>query len=76
MRRRGDLVGAGAMLVHDVRIFDGVDAPAQAALNRLSTVRSRRCALVLRRLEADLAALPPTHRPAPIRSLHDQLRAI
>jgi hypothetical protein len=48
---------------------------AQVALRRLPTVRSRRCALVLRRLEADLAALPPTHRPAPVRSLHDQLRA-
>lgn len=47
-----------------------------AALRRLPTVRSRRCALVLRRLEADLAALPPTHRPASVRSLHDQLRAI
>ncbi len=45
------------------------------ALRRLSTVRSRRCALLLRRLEADLAALPLTHRPAAIRSLHDQLRA-
>ncbi|MGI9062296.1 MAG: hypothetical protein ACR2FQ_00540 [Pseudonocardiaceae bacterium] len=46
-----------------------------AALRRLPTVRSRRCALVLRRLEADLATLPPAHRPAPVRSLHDQLRA-
>ncbi|MGH3833726.1 MAG: hypothetical protein ACRDRS_25365 [Pseudonocardiaceae bacterium] len=45
------------------------------ALRRLTTVRSRRCALVLRRLETDLAALPPTHRPAAIRSLHDRLRA-
>ncbi|MGH3567865.1 MAG: hypothetical protein ACRDRH_17910 [Pseudonocardia sp.] len=45
------------------------------ALRRLPTVRSRGCALVLRLLEADLAALPPTHRPAPVRSLHDQLRA-
>lgn len=45
-----------------------------AALRRLPTVRSRRCALVLRRLEADLAALPPTHRPASVRSLQDQLR--
>jgi hypothetical protein len=45
------------------------------ALRRLPTVRSRHCALVLRRLEADLAALPPTHRPASVRSLHDQLRA-
>ena len=45
------------------------------ALRRLPTVRSRRCALVLRRLEADLAALPPTHRPASVRSLQDQLRA-
>ncbi|MGH3753602.1 MAG: hypothetical protein ACRDRP_13045 [Pseudonocardiaceae bacterium] len=45
------------------------------ALRRLPTVRSRRCALVLHRLEADLAALPPTHRPAPVRSLYDQLRA-
>ncbi|MGH3826888.1 MAG: hypothetical protein ACRDQX_06915 [Pseudonocardiaceae bacterium] len=45
------------------------------ALRRLPTVRSRRCALVLHRLETDLAALPPTHRPAAIRSLHDHLRA-
>ncbi len=44
------------------------------ALRRLPTVRSRRCALVLRRLEADLAALPLTHRPASVRSLHDRLR--
>jgi hypothetical protein len=40
-----------------------------------SDQHTRRCALVLRRLEADLAALPPTHRPAPVQSLHDQLRA-
>jgi hypothetical protein len=46
------------------------------ALRRLPTVRSRHCALVLRRLEADLTALPPTHRPASVRSLHDHLRAI
>ena len=46
-----------------------------AALRRATTVRSRRCALVLSRLEADLAALPPTRLPAPVRSLHDQLRA-
>ncbi|MGQ0773874.1 MAG: hypothetical protein ACT4NY_05570 [Pseudonocardiales bacterium] len=45
------------------------------ALRRLPTVRSRRCALVLRGLEADLAALPPTRPPASVRSLHDQLRA-
>jgi len=45
------------------------------ALRRLPTVRSRHCALVLHRLEADLAALPPTHRPASVRSLQDQLRA-
>ncbi|MGH3721247.1 MAG: hypothetical protein ACRDRI_20825 [Pseudonocardiaceae bacterium] len=45
------------------------------ALRRLPTVRSRRCALVLHRLEADLAALPPTHRPAAVRSLYDHLRA-
>jgi hypothetical protein len=45
------------------------------ALRRLPTVRSRGCALVLRRLEADLAALSLTNRPAAIRSLHDQLRA-
>jgi hypothetical protein len=45
------------------------------ALRRLPTVRSRRCALVLHRLEADLAVLPPTHRPASVRSLQDQLRA-
>jgi len=44
------------------------------ALRRLPTVRSRRCALLLRRLEADLAALPSTYRPASVRSLHDQLR--
>ncbi|MGH3909087.1 MAG: hypothetical protein ACRDTE_33655 [Pseudonocardiaceae bacterium] len=48
---------------------------AHAVLNRLSTVRSRRCELVLRRLEDDLAALPPARRPAAVRSLHDQLRA-
>ncbi|MGH3907719.1 MAG: hypothetical protein ACRDTE_26600, partial [Pseudonocardiaceae bacterium] len=48
---------------------------AQAALRRLPTVRSRRCALVLHRLETDLAALPPARRPAPVRSLQDQLRA-
>ncbi len=47
----------------------------QAALRRLPTVRSRRCALVLHRLEADLAALPPARRPASVRSLQDQLRA-
>ncbi len=47
----------------------------QAALRRLSTVRSHCCALVLRRLEDDLAALPPARRPASVRSLHDQLRA-
>jgi hypothetical protein len=45
------------------------------ALRRLPTVRSRGCALELRRLETDLAALPPTHRPAAVRSLQDQLRA-
>ncbi|MGH3811862.1 MAG: hypothetical protein ACRDUV_05325, partial [Pseudonocardiaceae bacterium] len=45
------------------------------ALRRLPTVRSRHCALVLRRLEADLAALPPTHRPASVRSLQDEFRA-
>ncbi|MGH3692403.1 MAG: hypothetical protein ACRDRX_00080, partial [Pseudonocardiaceae bacterium] len=45
------------------------------ALRWLPTVRSRRCALVLRRLETDLAALPPTHRPAALRSLQDHLRA-
>ncbi|MGH3568395.1 MAG: hypothetical protein ACRDRH_20675 [Pseudonocardia sp.] len=45
------------------------------ALRQLPTVRSRRCALILHRLEADLAALPPTRRPTAIRSLHDQLRA-
>ncbi|MGH3905013.1 MAG: hypothetical protein ACRDTE_12600 [Pseudonocardiaceae bacterium] len=45
------------------------------ALRHLPTVRSRRCALVLRRLEADLATLPRARRSAPIRSLHDQLRA-
>ncbi len=48
---------------------------AQTALRRLPTVRSRRCALILRRLEDDLAALPPARRPAAVRSLHDQLRA-
>ena len=45
------------------------------ALRWLPTVRSRGCALVLHRLETDLAALPPTDRPAAIRSLQDQLRA-
>ncbi|MGH3923151.1 MAG: hypothetical protein ACRDTT_09830, partial [Pseudonocardiaceae bacterium] len=48
---------------------------AQTALRRLPTVRSRRCTLVLHRLEADLAALPPARRPASIRALQDQLRA-
>ena len=48
---------------------------AQTALHRLPTVRSPRCTLILRRLEDDLAALPPARRPAAIRSLHDQLRA-
>ncbi|MGH3889160.1 MAG: hypothetical protein ACRDSZ_21815, partial [Pseudonocardiaceae bacterium] len=48
---------------------------AQLALRRLPTVRSQRCSLVLRRLEEDLAALPPTRRPASIRSLQDQLRS-
>ncbi|MGH3687319.1 MAG: hypothetical protein ACRDRU_26790 [Pseudonocardiaceae bacterium] len=42
------------------------------ALRWLTTVRSRHCALLLHRLETDLAALPPT---APVRFLHDQLRA-
>ncbi|MGH4020878.1 MAG: hypothetical protein ACRDT0_16960 [Pseudonocardiaceae bacterium] len=45
------------------------------ALRRLPNVRSRRCALVLRQLEADLAALAPTRRSASVRSLQDQLRA-
>ncbi|MGH3799885.1 MAG: hypothetical protein ACRDTD_07110, partial [Pseudonocardiaceae bacterium] len=48
---------------------------AQLALRRLPTVRSQRCSLMLRRLEEDLAALPPTRRPASIRSLQDQLRS-
>lgn len=48
---------------------------AQTALRRLPTVRSRRCTLVLHRLEADLDALPPARHPAPLRSLQDQLRA-
>jgi hypothetical protein len=48
---------------------------AQTALRRLPTVRSRLCALIPRRLEDDLAALPPARRPAAVRSLHDQLRA-
>ncbi|MGQ0777090.1 MAG: hypothetical protein ACT4NY_22195 [Pseudonocardiales bacterium] len=48
---------------------------AQLALRRLPTVRSRRCALVMRRLEDDLTALPPTRCPATVRALHDQLRA-
>ncbi len=47
----------------------------QAALRRLPTVRSRRCALVLRRLEADLAALPAARCPRSVKSLRDQLRA-
>lgn len=45
------------------------------ALHRLPTVRSRRCELVPHRLKADLAALPPTYRPASVRSLQDQLHA-
>ncbi len=48
---------------------------AQTALRRLPTVRSRRCTLILRRLEDDLTALPPARRPASVRSVHDQLRA-
>ncbi|MGH3771185.1 MAG: hypothetical protein ACRDRW_07290, partial [Pseudonocardiaceae bacterium] len=55
--------------------LDRVVPTTQVALNRLPAVRSRRCELVLRRLEADLAALPPTRRPAAVRALHDQLRA-
>ncbi len=55
--------------------LDRVVPTTQVALNRLSTVRSRRCELVLHRLEDDLAALPPARRPAAVRSLHDQLRA-
>jgi len=47
-----------------------------AALRRVPMVRSRRCALVLSRLEADLAALPLTRLPASVRSLQDQLRAV
>ena len=47
-----------------------------AALRRVPMVRSRRCALLLNRLEADLAALPPTRLPVSARSLQDQLRAI
>ncbi len=47
-----------------------------AALRRATTVRSRRCALLLNKLEADLAALPPTRLPASARSLQDQLRAV
>ncbi|MGH3697781.1 MAG: hypothetical protein ACRDRX_28015 [Pseudonocardiaceae bacterium] len=51
-------------------------APAGlTALRRLPTVRYRCWPLELRRLETDLAALPPTHRPAALRSLRDQLRA-
>jgi len=46
-----------------------------AALRRLPTVRSRQCALLLHRLEADLDALSPARRPASVRSLQDQLRA-
>ncbi len=57
-----------------VQVYRKVDN-GLTALRRLPTVRSRHCALVLRRLEADLAALPPTHRPVPVRSLQDQLRA-
>jgi len=55
--------------------LDQAAAAGHTVLRRLPTVRSRRCALLLHRLEADLAALPPTHRPAAIRSLHDHLRA-
>ncbi|MGH3999886.1 MAG: hypothetical protein ACRDTJ_20775 [Pseudonocardiaceae bacterium] len=47
----------------------------QVALNRLPTVRSRRCELILHRREGDPAALHPARRPAAICSLHDQLRA-
>jgi hypothetical protein len=48
---------------------------AKAALRRLPTVRSRRCTLLLHRLESDIAALPLNRRPAPVRALQDQLRA-
>ncbi|MGH3871582.1 MAG: hypothetical protein ACRDSR_08735 [Pseudonocardiaceae bacterium] len=48
---------------------------ARVALSRLPTVRSRRCTLVLRRLEDDLAGLASTRRPASVLSLQDQLRA-
>ncbi|MGH3825520.1 MAG: hypothetical protein ACRDRA_22180 [Pseudonocardiaceae bacterium] len=48
---------------------------AQTALRHLTTVRSRRCTLILRRLQDDLAALPPARRLPAVRSLHDQLRA-
>lgn len=55
--------------------LDRAIPPGQAALRRLPTVRSRRCALLLRHLEDDLTALPLTRRTAAARSLHDQLRA-
>lgn len=55
--------------------LDRVVPAGLTALRRLPTVRSRGCALVLRRLETDLATLPPSRRPVAIRSLHDQLRA-
>jgi len=56
--------------------LDRAVSAAQAALRRLPTVRSRRCALLLHRLDTDLAALPPARVPASVRSLQDQLRAI
>jgi hypothetical protein len=55
--------------------LDRVIPTTQVALNRLPTVRSRRCELVLHRLEDDLAALSPARRPAAVRALRDQLRA-
>ncbi|MFN2494964.1 MAG: hypothetical protein ABR608_03505, partial [Pseudonocardiaceae bacterium] len=54
--------------------LDRAVSAGQAALRRLPTVRSQRCALVLRQLEDDLAALPPARRPNSVRALQDQLR--
>jgi len=49
---------------------------AQIALRRLPSVRSRRCSLILRRLADDVTALPSARRPAAVRPLLDQLRAV
>jgi hypothetical protein len=66
------VAGPGAVAAGDL---DRAVPAGLTALRRLPTVRSRHCALVLRRLETDLTALPLTHRPPALRALHDQLHA-